>query len=49
LYKFDKGVHKVWVFNQENIFVKISNEKGIPEIRAENFKEVLSPLNKGII
>lgn len=42
-------MHKVWGFNRENIFVKISNEKRILEIRAEYFKEVLNPLHKGII
>jgi hypothetical protein len=26
LYKFNEGMHKVWVFNQEYIFVKISME-----------------------
>jgi hypothetical protein len=25
-YRFDEGMHEVWVFNQENIFVKISME-----------------------
>lgn len=25
-YIFDEGMHEVWVFNQENIFVKISME-----------------------